>query len=237
MKSKGYRGLLGIHALASAGAVVSGWSLGGCADRGLSVAEADVVLTIEDEGRNYSDYATFFLPDVIADLCPSEDDDAQQRGDGGVGGRGGVIDPDDCNAADHRLDDALLDALREQMLALGYREQDSPEDADLAFFLGVLARDDWVAVSSPGYCYPYGYYYWGCWYPSYAHTYDLETNAYLIDLADTAETERGRVGSVWTAILQGLDEPSSEKTGAQRVRDGVEQAFEQSPYLAEGGGR
>jgi hypothetical protein len=48
--------------------------LGGCNDQGLTVAEADVVLTIEDEGRDYGAYKSFYLPDLVADLCPSEDD-------------------------------------------------------------------------------------------------------------------------------------------------------------------
>jgi len=211
----------------------------GCERKTLTIAEADIVLTFKDEGRDYSEYKTYLLPDKVVDLCPTEDG-AEGSGDIGGGGLGGAlpgIDPDRCTEASHLLDDELLDAIRENMDELGYTEVTDPEEEtpDVALFVGVVAQNNWFSTTTPGYCYPYYYYYYGCWYPGYTYTYELQTDAYVVDMADVSESTKGDLSSVWTAMIQGLHEQSSEKTGKQRVQEAIDQAFKQSKYLAEGG--
>lgn len=218
--------------------MLSAFSLVSCSREYLTTAETDVTVTIGGkDGEDYSGYKTYILPDSVIDLCEAAQGDDSGVGDaaGGAGGRPS-IDPDNCEETNHDLDDVILSALRENMDALGYQEIDDPtdEEPDLAFFVGTIARDNWYLATAPGYCYPY-YYYYGCWYPSYSYAYNLPTQAILIDLADTAKSEGGKLHSVWTAILQGLDQKSSEQTGTQRINNAVDQAFKQSPYLAEGG--
>lgn len=215
------------------------FSLISCSREYLTTAETDVTVTIGGkDGDVYSGYKTYLLPDSVVDLCEAaQDGDDADIGEviGGAGG-GPSIDPDECQETNHDLDDVILSALRKNMDALGYREIDDPtqEEPDLAFFAGTIAHDNWYLATSPGYCYP-SYYYYNCWYPSYSYAYNLPTQAILIDLADTAKSENGDLHSVWTVILQGLDQVSSEQTGTQRINNAVNQAFKQSPYLAEGG--
>ncbi len=209
-------------------------SLVGCSRKYLSVAEADIVVTFKGEQTDHSSLKTYLLPDQIVDLCETEGiDPGIGSGLGGAGGRSGG---ENCVEADHTFDEEVLSALRRNLDDLGYREITDPEveTPDAVFLIGVVARNNWY-MASGGYCYPYYYYYYGCWYPSYTYAYNLPTSAYLIDMADTAKSNPGNLVSAWTAVIQGLQEVSSEKSGPERVREAIDQAFEQSPYLAEGG--
>lgn len=207
-------------------------ALVGCTRKSLTVAEADVVVTFEGKETDHSTLKTYLLPDEIVDLCAEGDEAGEGDAPGGAGGRPEIAS---CIEADHRLDDEVLDALRDNLNALGYREIEDPsaETPDVVLLVGIVARNNWY-LASGGYCYPY-YYYYGCWYPSYTYAYNLPTNAYLIDMADTKLSSGGTLVSAWTAVLQGLQEASSEKTGPERIRDAMDQAFKQSPYLSEGG--
>jgi hypothetical protein len=209
-------------------------ALVGCSRKYLTVAETDVVVTVVDEDRDYSDYRTYLMPDSIVDLC--EDDENKEDAGPPMGGAGGRSGFTDCEEADHSLDDEVLEALRRNMDDLGYREITDPDDEtpDVAFLAGIVARDTWYVSSGSSYCYPY-YYYYGCYYPGYSYTYNLPTNTYLIDMVDVAESKDGDLSQAWAAIIKGLDSASSEKSGTQRVSDAMDQAFKQSPYLADGG--
>lgn len=217
-------------------ALLSALAMLSCSNDYLTTAEADVVVTFGGQDRDYSGYKTYAVPDKVTDLCSAANESGEKgaAGLGGAGGRPG-FDADNCTDADHRLDDDLLAALRENMDALGYQEVDpEDEEPDVAFFVGVVAQDNWYLATSPGYCDVY-YYYYSCWYPSYTYAYNLPTNTYLIDMADMSASADGDLDSVWTAILRGLYEASSEKTGKERIEDAVAQAFSQSKYLADGG--
>ncbi len=218
-------------------AFVSALAVFACSPEYLTTAETDVVVTFGGQDRDYSNYKTYLAPDTVTDLCNAISDDGAEGKAGGLGGAGGrpSIDPDSCKKANHSLDKELLSALRKNMDALGYREVDPDKEApDVALFVGVVAQDNWYLASSPGYCDLYDYYY-NCWYPSYTYAYNLPTSTYLIDMADMSESTKGDLMSVWTAVLQGLDQESSEKSGKQRVNEAVDQAFTQSQYLADGG--
>ena len=179
------------------------------------------------------------MPTEVIDLCPESGEDATAGNAGGAGGGGGATSNpalEGCKEANHRLDGAVLDALRDNLDALGYREIEDTvsETPDLALLVGVVARNNWFVTSGSPYCYP-SYYYSGCWYPNYNYAYNLPTNAFLVDMVDVSESVDGELSSVWTAILQGLQEKSSEKTDVQRVNEAMARAFKQSPYLKDGG--
>jgi hypothetical protein len=90
-------------------------------------------------------------------------------------------------------------------------------------------------ATAPSYCYGYYWYYAGCWYPSYSYLYNLPTATIVVDMADVANSSGGKLSSVWTALLRGLYETAGTGSGEDRVNDAMTQAFNQSPYLAEGG--
>lgn len=198
----------------------------GCSSKVLTVEETDVALTFKDEDRNYSQLRTFYVPDEVVDLCD-------------VAMGGGRSDEDvDCSDADHKLDKVIISELRKNMQERGYREVDPEEEApDVAFYVGSVVRDNWYMVSSPGYCYG-GYYWWyyGCYYPGYSYAYNLPTASILIEMA-ALDKEEEKLESAWTAVLSGLYEESSDKSGSDRVADAMKRAFDQSPYLASGGER
>lgn len=199
-----------------------------CTYKSLDIDETDVALTFEDEDRDYSKLRTFYVPDKVVDLCEAA-----------VGGSSGIDEDDvDCYDADRSLDKTILEELKSHMEDLGYEEVDPDEETpDVAFFVGSVVRDNWYLVSSPGYCYDYYYWwYYGCWYPGYSYAYNLPTASILIEMAALDEEEQ-EASSAWTAVLSGLYERSDDKSGQERVRDAMARAFDQSPYLAEGGDR
>lgn len=208
---------------------VVGWiaTLGvfiGCNSQTLDIDETDVVVTFEDEERDYSNLETFSVPETVVDLC-----DVAMAGAGGT--------ERECKQADHSLDDTILYELRERMAVLGYREVEPADDPDAVFFVGIVARDNWRLVSAPGYCYDwYRGSYYDCFNPGYTYAYNLPTSSILIEMA-VRDDDSGELSSAWTAVLKGLHRRSERKSGAQRVKDAMARAFRQSPYLGEGGAR
>lgn len=209
-----------------------------CAVESLTVAETDLVVTVENPDANYSSYRTYALSDTVTDLC-SVDPDLGLGGFSGLGGsslggRSGDDLPDlTCDPIAGRLDDDILDAIAENMEARGYQRVGVDEEPDLAVLVGAVVRDEWYYLPAYAWCDPYYYYY--CWYPTTGYVYQFSTGSILINVIDGASTS-DEVDSVWFAGLRGLYETSSEATGPERIREMVDRAFAQSPYLDAGGG-
>jgi hypothetical protein len=204
------------------GAVVS---TGACNFSSLSTSETDVVLTIEDEDRNYSDYKTYALTDKVIDLCEVAGEDGELP----LGGRFSA-DVGTCFEVTHRYDELVLDTIDENMKALGYTKVDSPNDnPDVTVLVAALAQDNWYYAPGYWWCDPYYYYY--CWYPTASYVYNLPTGTLLINMVDNSETTDKRLSSAWFAALSGLYAQADDKTGQERIEDGVNRAFTQSPYL------
>jgi len=196
----------------------------------LTVAETDLVVTIQDPDADYSSFRTYALTDTITDLCSV---DGSDLGFGGLGGFPDAGDPEDrnCDPLPVRFDDVILEAIEANMDARGYQRVELDEEPDVAITVGTVVRNDWYYV--PGYiwCDPYYYYY--CWYPTTGYVYEFSVGSVLINMIDGNSVEDD-VSSVWFAGLRGLYEQSSERTGAERIEEMVDRAFSQSPYL-EGG--
>lgn len=207
-----------------------------CSGGTLEVEETDVVVTLKDEGRDYSAFVTYVLPESVADLCPSDVEFGDNGMGSGPGGGGGAYPvPPHCRKADHSLDEEILASLRRNLDELGYREVDPEEEQpDLALFVGLVAQDHWYEASGPVYC-SYDYWMWGCWYAPHSYLFNLPTSAILIDMVVVEESQDGLLSSAWTVAVQGLYAHSENKSGEERVRDAIDQAFEQSPYLEDGG--
>ncbi|HSC85748.1 MAG TPA: DUF4136 domain-containing protein [Polyangiaceae bacterium] len=206
-----------------------------CSYESLTAAETDVVLTIRDDGRDYSAYRTYALSTEVVDLCGLVDPDngldpLPIGGAGGVGGRTGFDDDDNCIEINHDQDAVIIDEVAKQMDAYGYTKVDSvADDPDVVVLLGVVARNNWQYQPAYPWCDPY-YYYW-CWYPSTGYVYNLPTAAVLINMIDAQETATDDLQSVWFAALQGLFQTDSTVSTEQRIRAGIGQAFTQSSYL------
>ncbi|HSC88380.1 MAG TPA: DUF4136 domain-containing protein [Polyangiaceae bacterium] len=217
--------MFGKH-LAAGALVAAGLSMGACSFEGLTTSETDVVITIEDEERDYSAFGTYALTDQVVDLC-------QVAGEDGViplGGAGGELNLETCFELDHRYDQDLIDAVRRNMEAIGYQEVAQDENPDVTLLLGAVTRNNWFYAYGYWWCDPYYYYY--CWYPPVSYVYNLPMGTILLNLIDNSQTTPdGKLTSAWFAALSGLYEQASDKTFPERINEGVDKAFKQSPYL------
>jgi hypothetical protein len=216
--------LVGLAALAAAA---------GCTPETLTIAETDLVVTVESEEADYGALRTYALTDAVTDLCSNDLSDLGL----GRGGAGGSSDAGEertgCSPLPTRLDDVVLESLEANMDALGYTKVELDENPDVTLLVGTVVSTEWYYVPGYVWCDPYYYYY--CWYPSSGYVYEFSRGSILINMVQ--ESTGRTVDSVWFAALNGLYESSSEVSGPDRVQAMVDRAFEQSPYLAEGGDR
>jgi len=178
--------------------------------------QTDLVLTVPEPGRSFEPLATYGLwPDVI-DLSNE------------------VEDPIDINH--DRVDPVLLDAVERNMDDIGWTKVADAEtdDPDVVAIIGVVAQENWYLYQ--GY-YWYDYWYWyypGYYPPVYAVSYPSGSAIVTLVKPDEATTDDegdAHVPSIWVAGVWGeLSDSSSNNLG--RVEDGIDQAFDQSPYLA-----
>lgn len=183
----------------------------------LSVDEADVVVTIFDEHADFAALSTYAMPDSIVHIVSENGLDAVSRA----------------------YDTEILAEVESNLLQLGFTEAAVPTDADVLMLVAATAREE---MGYAGYGWGYwGWYYpyspswgWG-WYPWYGggstvYTYRVGTLfMQMLDLA-AADSTLEQVPTVWIGALNGIVDEAVE----QRILDGIDQAFEQSPYLGEG---
>jgi hypothetical protein len=182
----------------------------------LTVSETDVVVTLFDKSVDFSAYTTYAMPDTIIHLVPEGEDDDVSRA----------------------YDDEILSDIADNMIAMGYTLENDPALADVHVLVSATVQD------YTGYAY-YGWYwgywygdyppYWGWypWYPSGGVAYSYSVGTILITMTDPGRTDSSgeRVPPIWSAGLNGL---ADKGTNAQRIADGIDQAFAQSQYLGEG---
>ena len=74
---------------------------------------------------------------------------------------------------------------------------------------------------------------WGTWYP-FPVDYFYRSGSIFIDMIDEAEIEEGEdpyISVLWTGSINGIMVDTSEGA-AERLNANINQAFDQSPYLA-----
>lgn len=223
--------LLAGIATSVAGAVVA------CSYEALTVAETDTVLTLRDEGRDYSEYKTYALSDGVHELCGLQGDDdlgdlPGGGGAGGFGGRSGLVERDDCFDVEHDYDGAITKAIASNMKKLGYERVEMAADPDVVLLVGTVARDFWFQAPAYVWCDPYFGYQ--CWYPDETKSYSLPIGSVLINMIDVGESKEDDLKSVWLASVSGIFVDTSESGVAARIERGVTQAFQQSAYLEAG---
>lgn len=195
-------------------------ALWACSYQSLTVEETDVVLTIEDEGRDYAKLKTYALTDEVYDLCEVAGEDNPLGGGGGI---------DDCYNVSHRLDEDVLDAIERNMDDRGFTRVDREDTPDVVVVVGSVARDNWYYSYGWGWCDPY--YYYSCWYPPVSYLYNLPKATFIVNMFAAKEDTGDGAKSAWFAALSGLYETSSDVSGKDRVERAVDKAFNQSPYL------
>jgi hypothetical protein len=183
--------------------------------------ESSIVVTLRAPAADFGRYQTFFLRPEIRTLTVD-------------GTASAAIDPSVANP--------LLERTRQQMESRGYRSIDDRAVADLALEM-IYTESDWVST----YCYSWwDPYYWG--YPSYYYypyygcsgtTWQTNTVATMMtDL--TPARDRGRdvgdagspqaLNGIWFSGINGIVISTSDSL--QKALDGINQAFQQSPYIS-----
>jgi hypothetical protein len=203
--------------------------------------ELDITLTYYDTNYNFQQKTTFAIRDsvgIISDyLSNSEIANFYKPGNGN----------DDIKAL-----------VRSNLLALGYTEVADDENYDLGVNLVIAAVEN-TEYYYYGWWYGYyGYYgwYWGGWYPYYGYpwypvSYTYQKGALLMELADGESIRAYRewaedktqgeienadpdevpdISFVWQSVVSGI--AGTEKAyNKERTERGINEAFEQSPYL------
>lgn len=157
------------------------------------------------------------------------------------------------------LEQAIIDEIEFQMNSAGYTrlaEEDTTDSEKMEKALIVLPTRGTVTYTEYYYDYYYygsnywdfyygfNYYYpgysWNNFYPwGYPSSYSYSIGTVIIEMIDPSQpfrvddsNEEVSYTVRWLAILNGLAESSLENT-ENRIKDGIEQAFNQSPYLYE----
>ena len=177
--------------------------------------ETDMILTVPEPDRDFTPLATYGLWEEVFDLSDE------------------TKDPIDI---DHgRVDPALLDAVERNMNALGFEKVGDPktDNPDVVAIIGVVAQENWFLYSYY-YWYDYWYWYYPGYYPVYAVSYPSGSAIIMLVKPDEATKDDNGIAQapvIWVAGVWGALSDSSNSNIA-RVVDGIDQAFDQSPYLA-----
>jgi hypothetical protein len=203
--------------------------------------ELDITLTYYDTTANFQTYNTFAIRDsvgIISDYLSSSEIAAFYAPGGG--------------------NDEIKELVRDNLTALGYDEVSSDENFDLGVNLVVAAVENTETYYYGWWYGYYGYYgwYWGGWYPYYGYpwypvTYTYQKGTLLMELAtgesirDYREWADGKtqgeienadpdevpdIKFIWQSVVSGV--AGSEKSyNKQRTERGINEAFDQSPYL------
>lgn len=201
-----------------------GLAIAGCAPSASEESlESSIVITLRAPDADFARHRTFFLRPEIRQLS---------------------IDGTSSATLDSALASSLLEQTRRNMETRGYQSVDDKAIADLALEM-IYTESDWVST----YCYSWwDPYYWG--YPSYYYypyygcsgtTWQTNTVATMMtDL--TPARDRGRdvsdggaqppkaLNGIWFSGINGIVFSTSDSM--QKALDGINQAFQQSPYIS-----
>lgn len=177
-----------------------------------------LVYTQPAKDVNFADFQTFDIADSLLVIGQSEKPQYSQSN----------------NAL------ALIQAYRTNMEKAGYIYTPSNPDADLGIQLTYIIKteryvqyynnDPYWWLDYPGY-WPSGYWgNWYGWYYPYPVTYTYTTNAFIAEMVDLNSEQGKALKIVWSAYIGG---PAgySVQDDINRMKDSVDQAFAQSPYL------
>ena len=196
-----------------------------------NVEDFDLVVTLFDESFDYKAQQTYRMPNKVVELDGTPMDTTS------------TINP--------VTEQLILQTVADNMTALGYTRILLPDTTTVPDVVVVCSAStqDWAAWVSypwwdywgwwPGWGYNPGYPGWGGggwgWgYPPSGSVYQYTVGTLLIDMSkgtsDPDDEAMMQQSGVWGAGLSGL--LSNSLSGDQeRVVEGINQAFEQSPYL------
>ncbi len=185
------------------------------------VDELDVVYTNYNPDFDFTQQNTFSLPDSVVEI--DDDDFINANGDSPE-----FIDP--------IHGDIILAQIRKNMTDRGWTEVDKNDDPDVVLLPSVSTEINLFYYYDWGY---WGWWYpgwgpgWGWWYPGYypPMVSGYRSGSLLIQMTYPDGTGANETIPVeWTAVVNGLLEGSTVSLN-DRLKQTIDQAFEQSPYL------
>lgn len=208
MKKRAFPGMVALGSLLLAGCYP---------DQPDYIDEYDITYTNYSPSFDFKAANTYSLPDSVVIIS----------GDLAEGEQPSMVDP--------LYGDQILGRIRDNMNSLGWTEVENAVEADVVVLpsaIKTLNIDTYYYGGYWGWYYPYYGYGYGWYYPGYYPTYtSYTTGSLLVQMnvpSDLSPTES--IPVVWIAIFNGLLEGSDASINS-RVVNGIDQAFEQSPYL------
>lgn len=200
----------------------------------LTVEDLDIAVSVYDKSyysgpegsvNKFEDLQTFVVVDSIMHLVETGTEDNISR----------------------QYDEFILEQIRLNMLKLGFVEELNPETntPDVGITVSAMTSEHEVYTWYPYWGwywgYPYGvkrtekiisaYSYYYPWFP-YNTFYTYKSGSVLIEMVDAAriDPEVEEIPVIWAGIVNGVLE-SSQSGVKNRLSKGIDQCFDQSPYL------
>jgi len=169
--------------------------------------DLDLVFTNYDAEYDFTGGSSYSMPDRIVKIT------------------GDLIEGEDPEFIKEPYNSQILGRIESNMTALGWTRVDNAETADLVLFPASWTNTT-ITYWYDYWCWYYPWYCgWGWYYPGYVTSYTTGTLVMTLVAAGDEYVEPARV---WTGAINGL---LSGSYNINRVNNGVDQAFEQSPYL------
>ena len=187
------------------------------------IDELDVVYTNQDVNYDFASQNTFAVPDKIVKISNET-----------VNGSNSDFEPDYVSPA---YKTAILASIRDNMRNAGYTEVDKSANPDLIILPTVFQTDqiyfyyDWWYWNwfYPGWGPGWGWYYPGYYPPQVSR---IRTGTVMMQMTDPKNvSETNQIPVSWTGVLNGLLEGDVSSIN-NRINTNIDQAFEQSPYIA-----
>ncbi|MHA7129333.1 DUF4136 domain-containing protein [Algoriphagus namhaensis] len=186
------------------------------------VDELDIVYTNHDPNFNFTSKGTFAIPDEVIKIDVED-----------VPGEPGFV-PD---FVDPVYANAILETIKSNMRNYGYTEVDESANPDLIILPSAMQTDQLYFYYDWWY---WNWYYpgwgpgWGWYYPGYfpPQVSRIRTGSVFIQMTDPSnQSATDKIPVVWTSVVNGLFEGNINSISS-RITQTIDQAFEQSPYLA-----
>ena len=185
-----------------------------------STTEFAAVTTLYDNQAPFETITKYALPDTVIYVPQKEDEEVPAL-----------------------TQEAILSAIRTNLNSLGWAEVTAPttqNPADVYVTAAVASETyvgwvydywgywGWYPYWPPGYGPGYGWSYPGYWYP-----YSYTTGSVIMGMISSApNVQPGKAPLVWTGAVNGV--LADATTNIAMATAGINQAFEQSPYLRTG---
>jgi hypothetical protein len=199
--------------------------LAGCGtDAPSSQDQLDVVATTYEPNYRFQQASTYALPDQVAVISDP-----------------GTTSP----PLDPALSQHVLQTISGQLNARGYTQDTSNNPSSPPSIFVEVSKMNTVTTQV---YYDYWYGYYGGYYAPYygsaygvgwapfptAYVIQATLGSLIINVTDPNHPDNAnkKLPTVWTAVLNGVIDNSTQAEIQQRIDTGIQQAFEQSPYFS-----